>query len=137
MNGAAGAAQLVELDRRACLRLLASRDVGRIVFTEAAMPAAHPVSYLLDGEEVVFRTGTGRTFGAVRDAVVAFQTDEIDRAGRTGWSVLGVGHAYEVRDTHRLAALAGRVPEPWAPRRGEHTIAVPLRHLTGRRVVRI
>jgi hypothetical protein len=29
------------------------------VYTEAAMPAAHPMNYLLDGDEVVFRTGEG------------------------------------------------------------------------------
>jgi uncharacterized protein len=44
---------------------------------------------------------------------VAFEVDDIDVVTRTGWSVLGVGEAYEVSDPARLAELAAR-PEPWA-----------------------
>jgi uncharacterized protein len=95
--------ELVELDRAACLRLLADGQVGRIVFTEGALPAAQPVSYLLDGDEIIFRTADGSKLATTtRDAVVAFQVDQIDPASRSGWSVLGVGQAYEVTDPDRL-----------------------------------
>ena len=43
-------AELTELDRADCLLLLASGTVGRVVFTDAAMPAAHPVTDRLDGD---------------------------------------------------------------------------------------
>ena len=44
-----------------------------MIFTEAAMPTAQPVSYLLDDEEVVFRTaGGGKLAVATRHHVVAF-----------------------------------------------------------------
>jgi nitroimidazol reductase NimA-like FMN-containing flavoprotein (pyridoxamine 5'-phosphate oxidase superfamily) len=132
----AGVPELVELDRSECLSLLAQVDVGRIVFTEAAMPAALPVNYLLDGEEVLFRTGGGRSLTATRPAVVGFQVDDLDRTTRTGWSVLGVGQAYEVVDSARLATLTGGVPEAWAPGPAVHVVAVPLQHLTGRRLRR-
>ena len=65
---------------------------------------------------------------------MAFEVDEIDTSTRTGWSVLGVGEAYEVLVPGRLADLAERMPAPWAPNRTSHTIAVPLRRLTGRRL---
>jgi nitroimidazol reductase NimA-like FMN-containing flavoprotein (pyridoxamine 5'-phosphate oxidase superfamily) len=123
----------VELDRSECLRLLAQVDVGRIVFTVAAMPAAVPVHYLLDGEEVLFRTGDGRYFTVARPAVVGFQVDNLDPATRGGWSVLGVGQAYEVVDSARLAMITGGVPEGWAPGPTAHVVAIPLQHLTGRR----
>jgi nitroimidazol reductase NimA-like FMN-containing flavoprotein (pyridoxamine 5'-phosphate oxidase superfamily) len=135
LNGSAGVAELVELDRKECLRLLATGVIGRIVFTDAAMPAAHPVNYLLDGEEVLFRTADGRTFAATHRTVVGFQADDLDPETHTGWSVLGVGHAYEVVDPARLHALHGTMPESWAPGRAGHVVAVPLQHLTGRRLL--
>jgi nitroimidazol reductase NimA-like FMN-containing flavoprotein (pyridoxamine 5'-phosphate oxidase superfamily) len=128
-------AELTELDRTECLRLLAGGIVGRVVFTEAALPAAHPVTYLLDGEEITFRTtGGGKLAAATLHRVVAFQVDEIDLEARTGWSVLGVGEAYEVTEPGRLADLVKRMPPPWAPSRQDHTVAIPLQRLTGRRL---
>jgi uncharacterized protein len=128
--------ELMELDKAECLRLLAEKMIGRIVFTDSALPAAQPVTYLLDGAEVVFRTGAGsKLTAATRGAVVAFQVDEIDTSTRTGWTVLGVGEAYEVRVPRRLAELDERMPAPWPPNRTAHTIAIPLQRLTGRQLV--
>jgi nitroimidazol reductase NimA-like FMN-containing flavoprotein (pyridoxamine 5'-phosphate oxidase superfamily) len=128
--------ELVELGKAECLRLLAGHEIGRVVFTDAALPAAQPVTYLLDDEEIVFRTsGGGKLAAATRNAVVAFQVDRIDTDTRTGWTVLGVGQAYEVVVPDRLAELAERMPTPWAPNRTAHTIAIPLQRLSGRRLV--
>jgi nitroimidazol reductase NimA-like FMN-containing flavoprotein (pyridoxamine 5'-phosphate oxidase superfamily) len=128
--------ELVELDKAECLRLLAGREIGRVVFTDAALPAAQPVTYLLDDEEIVFRTnGGGKLAAATRNAVVAFQVDRIDTDTRAGWTVLGVGQAYEVVVPDRLAELAERMPAPWEPNRIAHTIAIPLQRLSGRRLV--
>lgn len=99
------------------------------------MPAAHPVNYLLDAEEVVFRAGGGGKLAAgVRGRVVGFQVDDIDVARRSGWSVLGVGEAYEIVDPTRLRELAERLPVPWPPNRTGHSISIPLQRLTGRRL---
>ena len=98
-----------------------------MVFTEGALPAAHPVTYLLDDEEVIFRTRS--KLAAARHHIVGFQADEIDPYTRTGWSVLGVGQAYQVLTPTRLAELATRQPAPWIPDRTEHTIAIPLQRL--------
>jgi uncharacterized protein len=128
--------ELVELDEAECLRLLAGHEIGRVVFTDAALPAAQPVTYVLDDEEVVFRTGGGgKLAAATRNAVVAFQVDRIDTDMGTGWTVLGVGQAYEVVVPERLAELAERMPTPWAPNPTAHTIAIPLQRLSGRRLV--
>ncbi|WP_214364412.1 pyridoxamine 5'-phosphate oxidase family protein [Pseudonocardia sp. H11422] len=131
----AKAAELVELDRGECLRLLARGVIGRVVFTDAALPAAQPVNYILDGQEIIFRTSGGSKLGAAaRHAVLAFQVDAINGPTLTGWSVLGVGEAYEVTDPDRLAELAQRPPVPWVPADTAHTIAIPLQRLTGRRL---
>jgi nitroimidazol reductase NimA-like FMN-containing flavoprotein (pyridoxamine 5'-phosphate oxidase superfamily) len=134
LNGTAAVAEFVELDRSECLSLLARGDVGRVVFTDAAMPAAHPVNYVLDGGEILFRTGDQRTFAATHRTVIGFQADDFDRETGTGWSVLGIGHAHEVVDPDRLTALAAGMPAAWAPGRTVHVVAVPLQYLTGRRL---
>lgn len=126
---------LVELDRGECLRLLATGVIGRVVFTDAALPAAQPITYLLDCDEVIFRAGGGsKLAAATRHAVLAFEADEITGPTLTGWSVLGVGQAYQVTDPDRLAELARRPPVPWVPADTADTIAIPLQRLTGRRL---
>ena len=68
--------ELVDVQREECLALLAEGVVGRMVYTEGAMPAAHPVTYCLDGDEVVFRTGDGsKLAAAARHHVVGFEID--------------------------------------------------------------
>jgi nitroimidazol reductase NimA-like FMN-containing flavoprotein (pyridoxamine 5'-phosphate oxidase superfamily) len=132
----ASSVELTVLTRTDCLALLAGGVIGRVVFTAAALPSAEPVNYVLDGEEIIFRTANGsKLAGATRHAVVAFQIDEFDPGTRTGWSVLGVGQAYEILDPDRLAELAQRQPDPWAPGHDVHTISIPLRLLSGRRLV--
>jgi nitroimidazol reductase NimA-like FMN-containing flavoprotein (pyridoxamine 5'-phosphate oxidase superfamily) len=131
----AGTGQLVELGRPECLRLLGNGSIGRVVFTESALPAAQPVNYLLDDEEVVFRTANGSKLAAAsRHHVVAFQVDEIDADAHRGWTVLGVGEAYEVVEPIRRAELAERMPAPWAAGHDQHVISIPLQRLTGRRL---
>jgi nitroimidazol reductase NimA-like FMN-containing flavoprotein (pyridoxamine 5'-phosphate oxidase superfamily) len=127
--------ELVELTRTECLRLLAGGVIGRIICTDGALPTAQPVNYVLDGEEIIFRTANGsKLAAATRNAVVAFQLDQFDTTTRTGWSVLGIGEAYEVIDPSRLAELADLQPDPWVRDHDAHTISIPLGILTGRHV---
>ncbi|GAA5162372.1 pyridoxamine 5'-phosphate oxidase family protein [Pseudonocardia eucalypti] len=127
--------ELRKLDRAECLRLLAEQNIGRVVCTDAAMPAALPVNYRLVGGEVIFRVGRdGQLAAATRNNVVGFEVDEIDARTHTGWSVLGIGEAYEILDRKRLSGLASTVPEPWPTYRSTSTIAVPLRVISGRRL---
>jgi len=127
---------LAEIDRVGCLVLLAGAQVGRIAFTARALPAVHPVAFVLDGEEIVFRTAAGSTLAAaVRHAVVGFQVDHIDLDARTGWTVLGIGEAYEILAPERLAELATVLPSPWVAGRDGHVISIPLQILNGRRLL--
>ncbi len=128
---------LERLQRPECLRLLQKGLIGRVVYTYDAMPAAQPVNYALDGDEIIFRTGGGdKMKAAVNNAVVGFEVDEFDSAARTGWSVLAVGQAYHILDPERLASLESRIPPTWVSGHATYTVAVPITKLTGRRLVR-
>lgn len=126
---------LVELNRTECLRLLGQGVIGRIVYTTGALPAVLPVNYAMDGDEIIFRTGSDTIMeAATSNEVVAFEVDDVNPETRTGWSVVALGKAYHVTDADRLTELTTRVPPPWAPGRSANTIAVPTLLLTGRQL---
>lgn len=130
--------ELSEIDRAECLSPLAGAEIGRVAFTVRALPAVHPVAFVLDGDEIVFRAAAGSTLAAAtRHAVIGFQVDRIDPDTRTGWTVLGIGESYEVVESQRLHRLATMMPVPWVAGRDGHVIAIPLRLLHGRRLERL
>jgi uncharacterized protein len=106
------------------IRLLASVPVGRIVFTVRALPAVRPVNFVVDDGSVIIRTGPGsKLTAAVRNAVVAFQADEIDPVGHTGWSVTVTGRVQEIRDPAERDRLRPLVT-PWASGEKEHFLRI-------------
>jgi uncharacterized protein len=121
------------MTRAECLRLLASRPIGRVGLTRNALPAIHPVVYTVEGGDVVFATGAGTSHLApVDDAVIAFEVDDVDLVTRCGWSVLvvGVGRRINLED-----AGAGTCLElgPWVSPGAAHVIRLATEHVTGRR----
>ena len=82
------------LDRQECLRLLAGGTVGRLFYTENALPAIHPGHYLLDEDTILTRTPTGTILTAGGPHIAAFQVDHLDHTTHTGWSVVVIGHAH-------------------------------------------
>ncbi|MCP2259108.1 Pyridoxamine 5'-phosphate oxidase [Streptoalloteichus tenebrarius] len=125
------------LDEAECLRLLGSVPVGRIAFTHDALPAVQPVTFVLNGGSVVFRTREGsKLAAATRNAVVAFEVDEFDAATRTGWNVTVVGRARVVTDPDELAELAALDLRPWAPGQRDRYVQISVDLVQGRRIVR-
>jgi len=123
------------LSRAECVALLATTPIGRIVFTDRALPAVQPVGFALDGETVVIRTGAGtRLAAAARDTVVAFEADEFDRAGRTGWSVTAIGHARAVTEPTEIERLSRLPLQRWVPGGRDHFIVLPIEHISGRMI---
>ncbi|GAA2435251.1 pyridoxamine 5'-phosphate oxidase family protein [Streptomyces macrosporus] len=106
-----------ELARRECLRLLPQVPLGRVVYTENALPAVLPVHFLVDHDHaVVLRTSAAsRMARAVDGGVVAFEVDSFDEATRSGWSVVVTGRAALVTDPDEAERLARRGPVAWAP----------------------
>ncbi|MET7332297.1 pyridoxamine 5'-phosphate oxidase family protein [Nonomuraea sp. NPDC005650] len=123
------------LSREECLGLLSTTPIGRIVFTDHALPAVQPVNFHLDGHSIVIRTSTGsKLAAATRRAVVAFEADEFDPGLRTGWSVTAVGHARAVTDPDEMDRLAALPLPTWAPGSRDHYIVIDAEQVSGRRI---
>jgi nitroimidazol reductase NimA-like FMN-containing flavoprotein (pyridoxamine 5'-phosphate oxidase superfamily) len=127
---------LEELSEAECRSLLAAGSLGRVAITVGALPAILPVNYaLLDGD-IVFRTGEGSKLrAALERAVVAFEIDAVDAVGRTGWSVLVVGHAtglWRATDIEQAEALG---LQPWAPGPRDRFVRLTTGMISGRRIV--
>jgi nitroimidazol reductase NimA-like FMN-containing flavoprotein (pyridoxamine 5'-phosphate oxidase superfamily) len=111
---------ITELDEVECLRLIAQGGIGRIAYQSRFGPAVLPVNYKWHDGAVVFRTAQHsamdqdlQTGIAGGDYKVAFEIDDIDTAGRQGWSVLIQGPAHHVEaEAERAAAIEAGV-EPW------------------------
>lgn len=56
----APARRMEQLGRDEALRLLATVSLGRIVFTQYALPAVRPVNHLVEGESIIVRVHEGR-----------------------------------------------------------------------------
>ncbi|WNO70283.1 pyridoxamine 5'-phosphate oxidase family protein [Streptomyces sp. AM8-1-1] len=106
------------LDRSDALRLLGSISLGRLVFTQHALPAVRPVNHILDGEDIVIRLSDGAALASLTapadgpETVVAYEADVIDPDHHLGWSVVVTGYARLVDDPAELERYK-RLLRPW------------------------
>ena len=118
-----------------CLALASTVPIGRIVYTERALPAVQPVNFVFDDGCVIIRTTEGtRLADAIRNAVVAFETDEFDSRSQLGWSVTVVGRAEAVRDPDETARMSLLPLRAWAPDKRDRFIRIHPEYITGRRI---
>ncbi|HJP79771.1 MAG TPA: pyridoxamine 5'-phosphate oxidase family protein [Pseudonocardiaceae bacterium] len=119
------------LDRDECLALLATSDLGRLVYTSQAMPAVQPVRFVLSGDSVLCRVpARSALFAGVFDSVVAFTVDSFAPGLASGWFVTVVGRASYVPDDD----LSGPSPSWWVPTQNERAIRIPIESISGRRI---
>jgi nitroimidazol reductase NimA-like FMN-containing flavoprotein (pyridoxamine 5'-phosphate oxidase superfamily) len=127
--------ELEVLDREQCLKLLDTVRVGRLVFTESALPAVQPVNFRLWQGDVVIRVAGGlKLTSASGNLVVAFEADELDADLRTGWSVTVVGHTQLITDVDDLVKLSGTFLQPWVDGRHDYFVRIRTEKVTGRRL---
>ena len=129
-----------ELDEDTCLQLISRGGIGRIGYTGRFGLVMLPVNYVLRDGAVVFRTAEHgpldedlRTGIDGADYKVAFEIDDIDLAGRQGWSVLLQGPAHHVTDAGRDAAVQAGVLA-LAPGERELFVRIVPSRITGRRI---
>ncbi|MFP5219156.1 MAG: pyridoxamine 5'-phosphate oxidase family protein [Actinomycetes bacterium] len=125
---------LAVLDEQECLRLMAARSVGRFAYVaRAGTPDIAPVNYVVDGRDVLVRSGPGpKLQAAERRETVAFEVDEVDEATHTGWSVVVVGRAQVLPESERARV---DVPAPWSSGPRRHVVRITPARITGRRLV--
>jgi nitroimidazol reductase NimA-like FMN-containing flavoprotein (pyridoxamine 5'-phosphate oxidase superfamily) len=123
------------LGRAECLSLLAHATLGRVGVTVGALPAVLPINYRLVGDRIVFRTSGGTKLdAATRNAVVAFEVDDVEPVSHTGWSVLVTGIAREVTDPAELEVLESANVPRWAPSDGDRVVEISTEMISGRRL---
>jgi nitroimidazol reductase NimA-like FMN-containing flavoprotein (pyridoxamine 5'-phosphate oxidase superfamily) len=135
-----GAAEMLELDRAECLRLLAGGTVGRVAVTapHRPQPVIRPVNYAFDeaSQSVLIRSGSGSKLFALLCAVRAvFEVDGVDPASQLGWSVIIEGATEEITDPAELRRLEALRLEPWAPGHKGHWIRIRASMVSGRQIV--
>jgi hypothetical protein len=103
-----------------CRQLLRARSVGRISWHSANGLEILPVTYLVSGELITFRTRPDTVMGELLEGrAVSFEIDDVDEDTATGWSVLVQGQAHGYLDSFPEGM---ELPQPWAP--GEHPVLV-------------
>lgn len=128
--------ELQALDEVECHRLLAGASLGRLAFTEGALPAIEPVSFVVSDREVVIPTRVGsKVAAAAHGAIVAFEVDDVDVAERTGWNVTVVGPARVISAPAAVAVLDALGARAWAPADVPCYVAVTIAVIRGRRLV--
>jgi uncharacterized protein len=142
-SGALGAGANVDartglrwIQRDECLERLGREVVGRLGVVDAGTPMILPVNYVLDGADIVFRSGDGTKVSAGPRARACFEIDGIDREARVGWSVVAVGRLEEVtpHDSATWSRVRGLPVEPWAGGEKAHWMRLVTERISGRHV---
>lgn len=118
-----------------CVSLISTVGVGRVAFTDQALPQVLPVNFAVDGSSIVFRTSRdGRLAASCSGTVVAFEVDSIEADFHTGWSVLLIGAADAiVRESELIRAR--RLPfAPWPGGDRDHFVRIVVGIMSGRRL---
>ena len=126
---------LLALSHSESVDLLSGAQVGRVVFSERALPAVVPVTFALHADGIVMHTSrdTSLAVAAERGDVLAFEVDDIDPASRTGWSVVVLGKPELVTNAKDRARI-NLVLESWVSGHHDVCIRLPLTVVTGRRI---
>lgn len=123
------------LDDGECRRLLCTTSIGRLAFTEGAMPAIRPVSFGVVRDQIVIPIRAGsRVAAASRGAVLAFEADALEAGSQTGWTVTVVGPSRVVADPIQIAELDALGLSSWTPTTDPGYVAVHMRIVRGLRV---
>jgi nitroimidazol reductase NimA-like FMN-containing flavoprotein (pyridoxamine 5'-phosphate oxidase superfamily) len=122
------------MTRTECYDLVRTESVARLAYVaRAGVPDIVPVNYVLDGDDVLIRSGPGpKLQAAERREVVALEIDRIDGSGHTARSVVIAGRAERLSTAYEHA-LADRLADaPWAAGPRRYVIRVRPTRMTGR-----
>lgn len=125
--------QIIEPDE--CLELLATTSIGRIAVNINALPCVLPVHFVVHDGEILIRSEDGtKLSAALRNAVVAFEVDDFEDDGRSGWSVLVRGRSRVLIDPAEIHFVDALDLPPWATCRPHRFVAIETAIVSGRRL---
>ncbi|MGY1822927.1 pyridoxamine 5'-phosphate oxidase family protein [Geodermatophilus sp. SYSU D00079] len=128
---------LRDLDVWECRALLGTATLGRLAFTQNALPMILPGHFRIRGAEVVVAILAPSSIASARNEhVVVFEVDTYDEATREGWSVSVIGPSRLVVDAEEIAELDGLDFSPSSSAQGWHYVAVDMGVLRGTRLAR-
>lgn len=121
------------LDERECWQLIRTVPVGRLAFTEHALPVILPAHFIIrDAEIVLASLADARVISADRGAIVAFEVDAYQPATQEGWCVSTLGRSRRITDTQEITALDELHFNPWTGDPNRHYIAIEVNRLRGK-----
>jgi nitroimidazol reductase NimA-like FMN-containing flavoprotein (pyridoxamine 5'-phosphate oxidase superfamily) len=130
-----------QLDEAACLELLSTGRIGRLIYNSRYGPVALPSEYKVHDGSIVFRTYRVtfteedlRTGIAHAEYQVAVEVDQIDPEAREGWLVLVRGAAHHLDTETERASIASLGLKPWVEGEPEHFIRVNPTRIGGQRL---
>lgn len=88
-----------------CLTLLATVSIGRLLFTENALPAIRPVTFTTNDGQILIAVTEGSWANRLHGVLVAFAADHICPETRAGWGVLVHGTARLITDPRRALSV--------------------------------
>jgi len=120
--------------REQWIDLIRMTSVGRLIFTELALPAVQLVEYCCWRGDVVVRITDASVLAAVsRNQVLAFEADEFDADLERGWSVTVVGHSALVTKVPELIELSGMFSRPSVGGRCDYFVRIRSERVCGSR----
>ncbi|WP_336053966.1 helix-turn-helix domain-containing protein [Streptomyces sp. CA2R101] len=132
---AAAHPEFLALSPAECRARLSTHGVGRVAVTVDDAPAVFPVNYTVAGELIAYRTAPEAGPAAAAGHEVALEVDHLDDAFSQGWSVLVVGRAHVVTDSHESRRLEEQAhTAPWVGDGRHEWIAIHPTRITGRRI---
>lgn len=123
------------LSERECVRLLKTKDIGRLAIVVDGRPEIFPINYAFDERAVVIRTSPGMKLERGPYTAAAFEVDDVDRSTGVAWSVVVHGTAHEITTAGDLLSerLRRLVVKPAAPGTRMRWMAIYAERITGRR----
>ena len=125
-----------ELDRDACLALLASTDLGRLAVNAPGWPPViRPVNFVFDerSRSIVFRSARGAKLTALLlTQQAAFEVDGTSEAG--GWSVIVQGRVEQITNAAELTRVRRLPLDPTLPGELPHWMRLATTVVSGRRL---
>ncbi|MEU8247737.1 pyridoxamine 5'-phosphate oxidase family protein [Nonomuraea sp. NPDC048916] len=129
---------MLKLTEQESLELLGSVTLGRVVFTQQALPAIRPVNHIVDEEAVIIRSHLGAAIvsqSAGRGgSVVAYEAENLDPVEHLGWSVIVTGTARLVTEPAAVTRYRTML-RPWVDREMDEVISIQVEMITGIRLV--